>query len=102
MEKDIASGTATLEDLYSSHPINPIRVIALDVFQKSETFRTTQNDQEFEYTEHDMEKKIAGFMKLMEPEYLNSNSEVSKRIKEALFLAGHTIALADGGPHRTG
>ncbi|MES2525671.1 MAG: M48 family metallopeptidase [Bdellovibrionota bacterium] len=96
MEKDIASGTATLEDLYSSHPINPIRVIALDVFQKSETFRTTQNETNFEYSEMEMEKKIAGFMKLMEPEYLNSNSEVSRRIKEALFLAGYTIALSDG------
>ncbi len=96
MEKDIASGSATLEDLYSSHPINPIRVIALDVFQKSETFRSILNDPEHEYSEEQMEKKIAGFMKLMEPEYLNSNSDISKRIKEALFLAGYTIALSDG------
>lgn len=96
MENDIASGTATLEDLYSSHPINPIRVIALDVFQRSETYRSTQNDSTHEYTEEQMEKKIAGFMKLMEPEYLSSNSEVSKKIKEALFLAGYTIALSDG------
>lgn len=96
MEQDIASGSATLQDLYSSHPINPIRVIALDVFQKSETFRTTQDDPQFEYTEEQMEKKIAGFMKLMEPEYLSSNSEASRKIKEALFLAGYTIALSDG------
>lgn len=96
MEQDIASGQATLEDLYSTHPINPIRVIALDVFQKSDTFRTTMGWTDHEYTEEQMERKIAGFMKLMEPDYLTSGSEAAKRIKETLFLAGYTIALADG------
>lgn len=96
MEQDIASGQATLEDFYSSHPINPIRVIALDVFQKSDTFRSIQGTADHEYTEEQMEKKIAGIMKLMEPDYLTSSSETARKIKEALFLAGYTIALADG------
>jgi tellurite resistance protein len=96
METDIAEGKATLEDLYSSHPINPIRVIALDVFHRSETFRAPLGHTDHEYTEESMEKKIAGFMKLMEPDYLSSGTELSRKIKEALFLAGYAIALADG------
>jgi len=96
MEQDIASGTVTLQDLYSSHPINPLRVIALDVFQKSQTFRVTQGMSDHEYSEEAMEKKIAGFMRLMEPDYLDSTSEMAQMIREALFLAGYTIALSDG------
>lgn len=97
MEKDISSGEATMEDFYSSHPINPIRVIALDVFHRSETYlEIFEPNQVADFSESAMEDRIAGFMRLMEPQYLQKGDEASKRIKETLFLAGYAIASADG------
>jgi hypothetical protein len=43
-----------------------------------------------------MESRIAGFMKLMEPSYLWDKSEISKKIKEFIFLASMAVSCADG------
>lgn len=97
MEKDIASGEATMSDFYSSHPINPLRVIALDVFYRSETYiNDFDQDRTAAYTEESMEAKIESFMRLMEPKYLSQTDDASKKIKETLFLAGYAIASSDG------
>ncbi len=97
IEKEMNSGTASLEDFYSSHPLNPMRVIALELFYKSETYRSVFTpDEDPELTESEMEQKIQCFMKLMEPQYLNSNDDISKKIKEFIFLSGLTVASSDG------
>jgi tellurite resistance protein len=74
-----------------------MRVMALDLFYRSETyckhFATSMNS---ELTEQEMETKIAGFMKLMEPSYLWDKSEISKKIKEFIFLASMAVSCADG------
>jgi tellurite resistance protein len=86
-----------MEDFYSSHPINPMRVVALDIFSKSVTFVEKFNTGSVaELSEKEMERKIDGFMKLMEPQYLNFDDEASKNIKEFIFLGCLTIASTDG------
>jgi tellurite resistance protein len=96
-EKELASGTSSMEDFYSSHPINPMRVVALDIFSKSVTFVEKFNTGSVaELSEKEMERKIDGFMKLMEPQYLNFDDEASKNIKEFIFLGCLTIASTDG------
>jgi uncharacterized tellurite resistance protein B-like protein len=97
IEKELNSGDATMEDFYSSHPINPMRVISLDLFYKSETYvKMFHTEGSFEWTEAEMEKKIHNFMTLMEPRYLNSKDEISKHIIEFIFLGGLCVSSCDG------
>jgi uncharacterized tellurite resistance protein B-like protein len=97
MEQEMAQGGGNIDDFYSTHPINPIRVVALDIFYKSETFtKPYLPEKQFEYTEDQMEKKIDGFLSLLEPSYLRSNDDSAKQIKETIFLAGMAVSSADG------
>jgi hypothetical protein len=95
MEKDLSSHQS-LDDYYSTHPLNPMRVIALEQFARSETYKQFCPEACVDLTEAEMEQKIAGFMKLMEPNYLNSPDEVSKLIKEFIFLAAISVTSVDG------
>ncbi len=95
MEKDLAKHQS-LDDYYSTHPLNPMRVIALEQFSRSETYSQFCSEIIAELTEREMEEKIAGFMKLLEPNYLNSPDEVSRLIKEFIFLAAISVASVDG------
>lgn len=91
IENEMKTGEGTPEDFYSTHPISPMRVIALDLFNRSQTYCETN-----ELTEKEMETKIEGFMKLMEPSYLKTNDDHSARIKQFIFLGGMAVASADG------
>lgn len=97
IEKEMNNSTASLEDFYSTHPLNPMRVIALELFHKSETYKHIfDSEQSAELSESEMEQKIKRFMMLMEPQYLNSDDDISKKIKEFIFLSGLTVASSDG------
>lgn len=97
VENEMKSGDGSPEDFYSTHPISPMRVIALDLFHRSETYcNTFSQPTNADMTEGQMEEKIAGFMKLMEPSYLHGTDDVSQKIKEFIFLGAMAVASADG------
>ena len=85
------------QDWYSTHPFSPLRIKALEIFHRSETYnQLVGKGDSFDFSEAEMEQEIAQFMSLMEPSYLNNDSEVGSDIQRYLFLAGYLIALADG------
>lgn len=97
IESAISGGKASLEDLYSSHPINPIRVIALEIFSKSSTYiNIVKSEKQPEYSEELMEKEVSDLMSHMEPSYLNSSEDMNVKMKEAVFFGGIALAKADG------
>ena len=97
VENEMKTGDGSPEDFYSTHPISPMRVIALDLFHRSETYcNTFSQPTNADMTEEQMEAKIAGFMKLMEPSYLHGTDDVSQKIKEFIFVGAMAVASADG------
>ncbi len=97
IETEMKTGDGNPEDFYLTHPISPMRVMALDLFYRSETYcKHFATHLQAELTEQEMETKIAGFMKLMEPSYLWDKSEISMKIKEFIFLASMAVSCADG------
>ncbi|UNY97712.1 M48 family metallopeptidase [Zhouia spongiae] len=83
-------------DWYTTHPFSPLRIKALELFNKSETYKLFKPDVTGEITEEEMEAEIKRIMSLMEPEDLESGSEHSAKIQRFMFLAGYMISRADG------
>ncbi|ADV50489.1 M48 family metalloprotease [Cellulophaga sp. E16_2] len=83
-------------DWYSSHPFSPLRIKALELFNKSETYAKFNETITGEITEEAMEVEIKRIMSLMEPENLESNSEHSEKLQRLMFLGGYLISNADG------
>lgn len=83
-------------DWYSSHPFSPLRIKALELFNKSETYAAFNKSITGEITEEAMELEIKRIMSLMEPENLEDNSEHSEKIQRLMFLGGYLISKADG------
>ncbi len=83
-------------DWYSSHPFSPLRIKALELFNKSETFKEFNPSAQAEITEDQMENEIKKIMSLMEPEYLNSKTAFGAKIQRFMFLGGYMITIADG------
>jgi uncharacterized tellurite resistance protein B-like protein len=83
-------------DWYSSHPFSPLRIKALELFNKSETYAAFNNSIVGEITEEAMEVEIKRIMSLMEPESLEEDGEHSEKIQRLMFLGGYLISNADG------
>lgn len=95
--KDIIKETEVdPEDWYSTHPFGPLRIMALELFQKSCTYRSLLNEQGGEVTEADLENQIMNILTLMEPTYLDSSDENGRKIQEFMFLAGYLVMISDG------
>lgn len=96
LEKHIQESHVDLEDMYSSHPFNPIRIKALELFHKSDLFQKLTNTGVGELRMAQVEKDISGITRLMEPTYLREQSDVAKTIREFIFYCGYVIARSDG------
>lgn len=83
-------------DWYSSHPFSPLRIKALELFNKSETYAAFNDTITSEITEEAMEVEIKRIMSLMEPENLEEEGEHSEKIQRLMFLGGYLISNADG------
>ena len=97
LSAEMADDQMDPQDWYSTHPFSPLRIKALEIFHRSETYhRLTNRAPDFNISEEEMEQEIAQFMSLMEPSHLDKNAEVGGEIHRFLFLSGYLIAMADG------
>lgn len=97
LSAEMAGDQMDPQDWYSTHPFSPLRIKALEIFHRSETYhRLTNRAPDFSISEEEMEQEIAQFMSLMEPSHLDKNAEVGGEIHRFLFLSGYLIAMADG------
>lgn len=86
-----------VNEVYSSHPLNPIRLKALSLFKNSDTYSDlTKKSISNKISKEDLESQIKSFMDIMEPNYLDDDSKVSENIREFMFLSGYMIASANG------
>ena len=78
---------APMQDWFSTHPFSPLRVKALQLFHQSGLM------QEGGTEKAELEIAVQGMMGIMEPDYLEAQTEVAK-IMRPLFIAG-AIAVAN-------
>jgi len=76
-----------MEDWFSTHPFSPLRVKALQLFHQSKLMQTGG------MTKAELEVSVQGMMGMMEPDYLEGQTDVAKFMRQ-LFIAG-AIAVAN-------
>ncbi len=85
-----------IDDVYSSHPFNPIRLKALELFSRSDIFKKSAGSGTSELKIADVENEIMSFVRLMEPGYLDDKSDVGQAVKDFFFYSGYLVTCADG------
>lgn len=96
-------------DWFATHPYSPIRVKALDLFARSETFHALAGRSASEarfhrflgksgalLPEQELEREVSGLMSLMNPSFMSDDLDVVVWTRELCALAGMAVALADG------
>jgi len=96
-------------DWFSTHPYSPLRIKALDLFSRSETYHALlgrrENEARFHrmlgkskgaLSEAELEREVSAIMQLMDPSFLRSDTPSATLVREFLALGGVEVALADG------
>lgn len=78
------------EDWFLTHPFSPLRVKALDLFNKSDLVRDGGTPSA------DLESAVQNLMGLMEPSYLEGRTKTAETMRRLLFAGTIAIAAADG------
>jgi Zn-dependent protease with chaperone function len=78
------------EDWFLTHPFSPLRVKALELFDKSELVRPHGMQAA------DLEAAVQDLMGLMEPSYLEGHTKTTESMRRLLFAGAIAIAAADG------
>lgn len=97
------------EDWFLTHPYSPLRVKALDLFARSETFHSLagrgRGEARFHrmlgksgepLSEAELEREVSAILSIMNPSFLSQRVDVAARTRELLAQAGVAVALADG------
>ncbi len=97
LESEIAQQEVDPEDWYSTHPFSPMRLKALDMFHRSETYlKLVGREGHAELSEEQLEFEIKKVMSLMEPSYLSESGELASLMRDFVFSGGYMIAAANG------
>jgi uncharacterized tellurite resistance protein B-like protein len=108
-ELEASQMESTEQDWFSTHPYSPLRVKALDLFSRSETFHRLRGRSGAEANFHrmlgrsgramseaELEREVTRIMSLMDPSFLRDEGGSRGAAREFLALAGLAVAYADG------
>ena len=87
---------STEDDWFSTHPYGPLRIKAIDLFARSETYHSLLGRVGGDLSESQLEKQVTEIMALMDPTFLDHELPCHAEVREFLALGGLSIALADG------
>lgn len=82
---------APKEDWFSTHPFSPLRVKALELFNRSELAVAGG------MTKADLEVGTQGLLSLMEPSYLEGQTDTARYMRRVLFAGAIAVADATDG-----
>ena len=78
------------EDWFATHPFSPLRVKALELYDRSALARNDGMPKD------ELEVAVQSLMSLMEPSYLEGRTSAAEAMRRALFAAAIAVAAASG------
>lgn len=82
-------------DWIATHPYGPLRVRALDLFARSNTYASLAGRTSTGLTERELESEVEAIMAVMNPSCLDEAAPNAAEMREFLALAGLAVAQAD-------
>jgi uncharacterized tellurite resistance protein B-like protein len=93
---EVSEQEADPQDWFSTHPFNPMRLKALEVFIQGQTYHQLVGSSGGRLTSEQVENEVSELMKLMEPTYLQDTGDVGKKARRFLLAAGFLVVGANG------
>jgi len=78
------------QDWFSTHPLSPLRVKALSYFFESKVFKKEGSSTD------KLEEQVEETLSFMDPDYMNSQTEKSKALRDLFIAASAILASVDG------
>lgn len=101
IQQEMLGGDTDPEDWFSTHPFNPLRVKGLEVFARSQPYFRLTGREGGAFTKDELEAQISKLMEIMEPVYLNGDTDVDKKAQSYMLNAGYLVAAANGVVERS-
>jgi uncharacterized tellurite resistance protein B-like protein len=93
---EVTGEDADPQDWFSTHPFNPMRLKALEVFVQGQAFHRLAGRDGGRLTSEQVENEVSELMKMMEPSYLLESGDVGAKARRLLLAAGFIVACANG------
>jgi uncharacterized tellurite resistance protein B-like protein len=84
------------QDWFSTHPFNPMRLKALEVFTRGRIYHELIGKPGGALTAEQVESEVSELMKLMEPTYLQDQGDGGAKARRYLLAGGYVVAAANG------
>jgi Zn-dependent protease with chaperone function/uncharacterized tellurite resistance protein B-like protein len=84
------------QDWFSTHPFNPMRLKALEVFLQGQAYHQLTGKTGGRLTSEQVESQVEEMMKIMEPTYLQDTGDAGTKARKYLLAAGFLVVGANG------
>ena len=96
LRHEVAQQETDPQDWFSTHPFNPMRLKALEVFTRGRPYFSLIGQSGGELTAEQVADEVAEMMSLMEPTYLQDATDTGRKARSYLLAAGFLVAAANG------
>jgi Zn-dependent protease with chaperone function/uncharacterized tellurite resistance protein B-like protein len=96
LKGEVTEQEADPQDWFSTHPFNPMRLKALEVFVQGQAYHQLTGKTGGRLTSEQVENEVSELMKIMEPTYLQDTGDVGTKARRFLLAAGFLVAGANG------
>jgi Zn-dependent protease with chaperone function/uncharacterized tellurite resistance protein B-like protein len=101
IQQEIDKGEGDPRDWFSSHPFSPLRVKALEIFNRSQAYHSLIGKEGGFVSKKELEIQVASLMEIMEPDYLKGDTDIDKKAQHYVLNAGFLVAAANGTVERS-
>jgi uncharacterized tellurite resistance protein B-like protein len=91
--EEISRTVRAVDDLYSTHPFNPIRIVALNRFWQSQTLCDLLGHAPATQSDEDADARIHELLRFMDPDAATMGN---RNVFECLVWGGFWVAASDG------
>jgi len=91
--EEVSRTVRVLEDFYSTHPFNPIRIVAISRFWESRTLSEFLGHSPAKHTDESVDARIHELLQFMDPDAATIQN---RRVVECLVWGGFWVAASDG------
>lgn len=96
LRHEVSQQETDAQDWFSTHPFNPMRLKALEVFTRGAPYFQLTGQTGGTLTGDQVAEEVASLMSIMEPTYLQDDSDAGDKARHYLLAAGFLVAAANG------